>query len=139
MDGSVMRCALSNCGTPMTIASGLYAPYGIAVDATNVYWVSDLGGGFGGLMKCPIGGCASAPTMLATQNGLYLVVDGSNVYWAGGSLEIDRVALTGGTTTAVATGLSGGVGRIAQDATAIYWTGGWFGGGTIDTVMKLAK
>jgi len=51
------------CGV-ITIASGLAKPQKIAVDATNVYWVSNQAGE---IMKAPIAG--GTPTEVAGGQG----------------------------------------------------------------------
>ena len=48
----------------MVIAAGQASAYGIAVDATNVYWTTNVTGGT--VMLCALGGC-SAPTTLASE------------------------------------------------------------------------
>ncbi len=85
---------------PGVLASGLIAPTSVAVDANNVYWLSEGvhaapdAGDLAGLvqvMKCAKTGCNNRPTVLAagvwniftgkdTLHGL--TVDGTNVYWA---------------------------------------------------------
>jgi hypothetical protein len=86
---------------PGVLASGLIAPTSVAVDANNVYWLSEgvhlpvyADAGFQGLvqvMKCAKTGCNNSPTVLASgvwdffsgKDTLHgLTVDATNVYWA---------------------------------------------------------
>jgi hypothetical protein len=94
---------------PGVLASGVVAPTSVAVDASNVYWISegehsDGDGGVAGLvqvLKCAKTGCNNSPTLLASgqwdsvsimtlfgasndsKDTLHgLTVDGTNVYWA---------------------------------------------------------
>ncbi len=94
---------------PGVLASGVIAPTSVAVDANNVYWISegehsDGDGGVAGLvqvLKCAKTGCNNSPTLLASgqwdsvsimtlsgasndsKDTLHgLTVDGTNVYWA---------------------------------------------------------
>ncbi len=61
-----------------TLASGPSGPYGIAVDATSVYWTNSTGGA---VMKVPLDG-GVATTLASGQSGPFdIAVDDSSVYW----------------------------------------------------------
>jgi hypothetical protein len=81
-------------GVPTNIATGLHSPSRLAVDATNVYWIS-LGpnaGTFdnpsypnGTLMTCPKTGCPTSGPVTLAQNQAYpwdIVIDDVAVYWS---------------------------------------------------------
>ena len=54
---------------------------GIAVDATDVYWVEDQ------LYKCAIGGCGDTPTAVAPGRGVgsAIALDATHIYVVQGS------------------------------------------------------
>jgi hypothetical protein len=119
--GTVMKVALAG-GVAQTLASGLY-PLGLAIDANSVYWadhasvmkVSKMGGSATALAREPRrdGGLQSSPTAVA--------VDGSNLYWTDeGLLTVNKVPLTGGTTTTLAVQQSFPSG-LALGGTDVYW------------------
>jgi hypothetical protein len=112
-------------GGPVTIlASHQNEPQGIAVDATNVYWVTSDGN----VCSVPISG--GAVTILASGRGslLGLAREGSTLYWTsfveGGNVE--KTSVAGGPVTTLATGQHKPA-WIVVDESATYWTN-WTGG-----------
>ena len=122
--GTVMKVPLTG-GTPVTLAQGLQNPWGIALDATNVYF-SNAGGGT--IKSVPIAGgnvtvLASGllqPEGIAVQNGV--------VYWvnyAGTTVNnnfyVESVATTGGTPKVLSSSTDAFEGfGLAVNATSIF-------------------
>ena len=90
-------------------------PYGIAVDAANVYWSDDSS-----IYKVPLGG--GAATSLAS--GRCISVDATSLYYVtytppGGSLM--KTPLAGGAPTLLAR-VDATCSATAVDSTSVYWT-----------------
>jgi hypothetical protein len=126
---AVRECASAGCSsTPTTLASGGF-PAGLTVDSTNVYWTNFSGA----IDSCAIAGCSSKPTALVIAPGNAIALDGTDLYFVSNG-NIDKCAKGGcSSPTALTTGFAG-ANRIANDATAVYWTS--FGSGAI---LKVAK
>jgi hypothetical protein len=120
-------------GGALTTVVSYDSPYGIAVDASNVYFTN----GGDGVFAAPLGG--GAPTRLASGQALarLLAVNADHVYWTndvpGGT--IDGVPTTGGATVVLAGSQDYGNG-IAVDADNVYWVTG-NGNSPAGTVMKV--
>lgn len=116
--------------SPITLASGQNAPFGIAVDDGFVYWTNYEGGT---VMKVSKSGDGS-PTTLASGQGHphSIAVDADAIYWtnvSGGTVvKMDK----SGGALIIASGQDSPYG-IAVDGDAIYWVNA---GGT---VMKAGK
>ena len=105
-------CAKGECTT--TIAMSAESPWGIAVDAKNVYWTSqgqcpsDGGVPTGSVASAPITG--GAPVTLATAQGFptAIAVNAKNLYWvnksdcSGNGGAVVRSDLDGGALTPLA-------------------------------------
>lgn len=126
--GSVKSKTIAG-GAETTLATGLNAPFGIAVDTTHVYFTEEGGGN---VKKVPIGGGATVTLASVLNNPQYIAVDASNVYFtefgtwnAGFGVQnndgtIKKISIGGGATVALASALDGPK-AIAIDATSIYW------------------
>jgi hypothetical protein len=107
------------------LAWGHTCPWGMAIDAANVYW-TDCGDPSGGhVQKMPKAGGPVVP--LASGNRLSgIAVDGANVYWVAGTADASSGAImtvpTAGGTPAVVAPESGAPAHIAVDASYVYWS-----------------
>ncbi len=156
--GTVAKMPLDG-GAIISVASEQNNPWGLAVDATHVYWANagdacldDAGPCSGAILSVPLAG--GTITTLASQLDLPIrvAVDATNVYWtnagrgcpfdAGVSVPINMrcggsimtMPLQGGTPTILASGQNNPWG-IAVDRNSVYWTN--FGDGTVMKVPRL--
>ena len=116
--------------SPTPIATGLAAPFGVAVDGSSVYIDTNPTTPPYLVLACAKSGCGSSPTVLFTAplSTAPLVAAGDgrgvHVYWLDFSGRVARCAVGGCSNTpeilvaGVATEMYG----IAVDSTAVYWT-----------------
>ncbi len=92
--GFIKRCAVTGCNnSPATlISTGGQGLGGIALDATNIYWVNVS---TGAVQSCAKTGCNTNPTTLVIGENrpLGIAVDATAVYWTtGGDGAVRKIA-----------------------------------------------
>jgi hypothetical protein len=124
--GTVMKMALTGGGSPVALDTGLQEPWGLAIDATNVYYTT---AGGGRVKSVPIASTGTGPvTVLATGQStpLGIAVDGTSVYWANNGVgTVSSASKTAGdagtvkvlTSAAAATNVVG----VAVNSTSIFF------------------
>ena len=112
----------------------LYAPSGLAADATGVYWAENLIPAMSSeivVRKLPFDG--DAPINLGITSGEYplgLAIDSTSVYFEPGN-EIMQVPLAGGTPTVLVSGDEATwLLALAADESGVYW-------GADDSVVRV--
>jgi hypothetical protein len=112
---------------PFAMATGQDRAAGVAVDATNVYWVTGGTGAPGAVMKRRLTG--GAPIMLAsTPSVADIALDATYVYWltwindptAGANGAIHRIPTTGGAPSLVVPSVSS-VATMAVSGSSLFW------------------
>ena len=123
--GSVNSVPLG--GGPVTIlADEFLEPFGIAVDATNVYWTNYEDGT---VYQLPKNG--DPPVVLSNTEYLpsYIATDGVSVYWESsgqgtGNGTIMAAPVGGGSLVTLASGLEVAPDGLSVDVNNVYWAGG---------------
>ena len=140
--GTVMKCAAAGCSmSPTPIATGLAAPFGVAVDGSSVYIDTNPTTPPYLVLSCAKSGCGTSPTVLfttplSTAPSSPPATDGIHVYWLDFSGRVARCAVGGCSNTPeiLAAGVATEMYGIAVDSTAVYWTNRAAG-----TAWKVAK
>ena len=128
--------AVSRGGGRVTVLAGdPHSPVAVAVDATNVYWISG-----GAVREAPIGGGSAITLASGLSYPFALAVHGTHVYWADAAKgTVNEVPVGGGPVTTLASGQSY-PGLVAADSTHVYWSSGGevnevpVGGGSVTTL-----
>jgi hypothetical protein len=109
-------CKMGVC-QPAPLAPQEGHPTALAIDATNVYWLSE----WGFVRSCPKKG--GTPTTLAKIQGYSqnIAVDATNVYWTeSGSVFACAIGGCNQTPAVLASGQKGASG-ITSDGVTVYW------------------
>ena len=80
---AVMTCPTTGCGgppTPFLTQPGAYD--GLAADADNLYVINNVDN-VGALLRCPLSGSCTGPTVLAANQNRpgKVVLDATSIYW----------------------------------------------------------
>jgi hypothetical protein len=108
----------------VTLAAGQTCPWGMAIDATSVYWTTCGDPTSGNVLKVPKAG-GDIVTLAAGDRLSGIAVDGTSVYWVAGTFDassgaIMKVPVGGGTPTTL-TSRPGAPAHLAVDASYVYW------------------
>jgi hypothetical protein len=121
---------MSTNGMVSTPGTALISPWGVAVDAKSVYWVSSGGPGVGILVQsAPVGTAAASiiGTIIATYDTPWgLAVNGTDLFFAAtssvmGGGAVFQLPIAGGTPQPVWTTMSGQPQDVGLDSSNVYW------------------
>jgi hypothetical protein len=102
---------------PLGVNGDTPYPWGLALDATNLYWSDNMRGE---IMVAPKSG--ASPRVLATDTRpLELAVDATSIYWTDQQGLVLKAPLQGGSPVTLASSSGETVG-IAVDSAAVYFT-----------------
>lgn len=132
-DGSIMSMPLDGA-PPTVLTSGQPTPTDLAVDASNVYFLSGRN-----VFKVSLSGGPASVIATGQSAGWSIAVDQDTVYWAEGDFAqanglVSKVSVNGGTVTILAQAQRF-PGALVVDATSLYW-GNRVASGEL---MRLAK
>jgi hypothetical protein len=120
--GGLFRKAAKDGSGAVTLAAGIAAPSGLALDGGYAYLGENLGASQCRLRRVTLDGSGASTVATDSASVSRLAVDGSNLYWTdinGGTVR--AVPKAGGAVTILATGSSTPAG-VATDGTNVYWT-----------------
>jgi hypothetical protein len=108
----------------VTLAKGQTCPWGMAIDATSVYWTNCGDPTSGNVLKVPKAG-GEVVTLAAGDRLSGIAVDSTSVYWVAGTEDassgaIMKVPVGGGTPTTLAS-RAGEPAHLAVDTSYVYW------------------
>jgi hypothetical protein len=127
-EGSLAKAPLAPAsGAVTTLASGLFNPEQLVVDATSIYWAeaADDQGDRGNVMRMPTSGGTPVTLFGGLTNPVALARDGAFVYWTNRSAsplgKVGRTAVDGSSTTVIAASQEYPSG-LAVGPQNLYWS-----------------
>ncbi len=104
-----------------TVVAGPTGAFGVAVDASHLYWAVDASSGGGAIMEADLNGANSHALISGLNNPYGVAVDASYIYWTSyGDNTIMRADLSGSNVTTLVSS-TWEPAAIAVDASHIYW------------------
>jgi len=124
-------------GGPVTIASSVPTPRGIAVDDTSVYWTSE---GDSTVSKAPLAGGPSTILAMNQDEPVAIAVNATTVYWVDGHGQSLHSVPKGGGVDTTLSSAEAYCPDVALDSASVYWICGTtidrmpLGGGAVTTL-----
>ena len=143
-DGSISKVGTAG-GAPSAVASNQAYPFGVATDATYVYWVNTNGAA---VYKAPLAGGAAMSLANAQANPAHIAVDATGVYWTNQGTGNSTTGYTGGSVMFQAHSGSAPIAiainqdwpvKLVLDGSYVYWCNEGTGTFANGTIMKTVK
>ncbi len=119
--GRIMAANVDGTGVT-TLVTGQTNPFGVAVDASHLYWSTDVSSRGGAIMEADLSGANPHALISGLNNPYGVAVDASHIYWTSYADSTIMEANLDGTGVTTLVSSTWEPAALAVDASHLYWT-----------------